>query len=209
MPTRLDLYELAQLVLSITLNSSPIQSSHSYQKLHPNGVMARLPYPDYHTPHAKSRPILNVMKLLSYSNATVNHWADVGNAQFKNLSLSPRDRELVIMLTTSKCHSSYEWTHHLPLSLKAGVTKKQQFALEVSAKQKNYFIDVNYNPEAGFSEKDRILLTFVETIIQQPEVSDELWKRVKSEFSNRQIVEIISLQVSGQQWKYMVCDSSI
>lgn len=158
--------------------------------------MARLPYPDYHTPHAKSRPMLNVMKLLSYSTATVNHWADVGNAQFKHLSLSPRDRELIIMLTTSKFHSTYEWTHHLPLSLKAGVTKKQQSALEASAKQKDYFIDGNYDLEAGFGEKDIILLTFVETIIQQPEISDELWKRVKGTFSDREIVEIISLHVS-------------
>ncbi|OKP12281.1 hypothetical protein PENSUB_2017 [Penicillium subrubescens] len=156
--------------------------------------MARLPYPDYHTPHAKSRPILNVMKLLSHSTATVNHWADVGNAQFKNLSLSPRDRELVILLTTSKFNSTYEWTHHLPLSLKAGVTKKQQSALEACAKLNNYFIDGKHDPEVGFSEKDLILLTFVETIIQQPEVSDELWKRVKGTFSEREIVEIISLQ---------------
>lgn len=160
--------------------------------------MARLPYPDYHTPHAKSRSILNVMKLLSHSTATVNHWADVGNAQFKHLSLSPRDRELVIMLTTSKFNSAYEWTHHLPLSLKAGVTKKQQTALQASAKQKNYFIDGTYDPEAEFGEKDLILLTFVESIIQQPEVSDELWERVKATFSDREIVEIISLQVSGK-----------
>jgi alkylhydroperoxidase family enzyme len=138
------------------------------------------------------------MKLLSHSTATVNHWADVGNAQFKNLSLSPKDRELVIMLTASKFHSNYEWTHHLPLSLKAGVTKwKQPSALEASAKQKNYFIDGNYDLEAEFGEKDIILLTLMETIIQQPEVSDGLWKRVKGTFSDREIVEIMSLQVSN------------
>lgn len=159
--------------------------------------MARLPYPDYHTPHAKSHPTINIMKLLSYSAATVDHWAGLGNAQFKQLLLSARDRELVIMLTTSKFNSTYEWTHHLPLSLKAGVTKQQQLALEESAKQNNYFIDGKCGFKAGFSAKDLILLAFVETIIQQPEVSDELWKRVKSEFSDREIVEIVSLQVSG------------
>ncbi|RDW64476.1 carboxymuconolactone decarboxylase family protein [Aspergillus mulundensis] len=156
--------------------------------------MARLPYPDYHTPHAKSHPTINIMKLLSYSEATVDHWAGLGNAQFKHLLLSTRDRELVIMLTTSKFNSTYEWTHHLPLSLKAGVTEKQQAALRASAKEKYYFIDRKCGSEAGFSEKDFILLAFVETIIQQPEVGEQLWKRVKSEFSDREIVEIISLQ---------------
>lgn len=49
---------------------------------------------------------------------------------------------------------------------------------------------------AKFSAKDLILLAFVESVIQQPEVSDELWKRVKNEFSDREIVEILSLKVS-------------
>lgn len=141
------------------------------------------------------------MKLLSYSAATVDHWAGLGNAQFKNLLLSARDRELVIMLTTSKFKSTYEWTHHLPLSFKAGVTKKQQAVLETSAKQNNYFINEKCDIEVGFSAKDLVLLAFVETIIQQPEVSDELWECVKGNFSDREIVEIISLQVCGKQMR--------
>ncbi|GAQ42074.1 hypothetical protein AtubIFM55763_006956 [Aspergillus tubingensis] len=157
--------------------------------------MARLPYPESPKQHAKSHPTLNIMKLLSYSTATVDHWAGLGNAQFRQLSLPARDRELVIMLTTSKFNSTYEWTHHLPVSLKAGVTKQQQAALKASAKEKNYFIDRKLdNGAAGFSDKDLVLLSFVETIIQQPEVSDELWKSVKGVFSDREIVEIISLQ---------------
>lgn len=158
--------------------------------------MARLSYPNYHTPFAKSRPTLNVIKLLSHSTATVDHWVAVGNGQFKQLSLSDRDRELVILLATSKFNSDYEWTHHLPISRKAGVTEKQQSALKESGKRKNYFAVGKDGADSGFSRKDIILLTFVETIIQQPEVSEELWKLVQSEFSQREIVEIISLQVS-------------
>ncbi|KAJ5322663.1 hypothetical protein N7452_010952 [Penicillium brevicompactum] len=134
------------------------------------------------------------MKLLSYSAATVDDWAALGNAQFKKLSLSTRDRELVIMLTTSKFNSVYEWTHHLPLSLKAGVTKQQQLALEASGKEPNYFVDGNCDSMAKFSAKDLVLLAFVESVIRQPEVSDELSKRVKNDFSDQEIVEIISLQ---------------
>lgn len=160
--------------------------------------MARLPYPEPPKQHAKSHPTLNIMKLLSYSTATVEHWAGLGNAQFKHLLLSARHRELVIMLTTSKFNSTYEWTHHTPVSLKAGVTEQQQAALKASAKEKDFFIDRKFdNGAVGFSEKDLILLSFVETIIQQPEVSDELWKSVKGQFSDREIVEIITLQVSN------------
>ncbi|GAA84052.1 hypothetical protein AKAW_02167 [Aspergillus luchuensis IFO 4308] len=163
--------------------------------------MARLPYPEPPKQHAKSHPTLNIMKLLSYSTATVEHWAGLGNAQFKHLLLSARHRELVIMLTTSKFNSTYEWTHHTPVSLKAGVTEQQQAALKASAKEKDFFIDRKFdNGAVGFSEKDLILLSFVETIIQQPEVSDELWKSVKGQFSDREIVEIITLQCDFDDW---------
>ncbi|RAH42842.1 uncharacterized protein BO95DRAFT_484408 [Aspergillus brunneoviolaceus CBS 621.78] len=124
--------------------------------------MSRLPYPNYHTLHAKSFPTLNIIKLLFHSAATVDHWTALGNAQFKHLSLADRDRELVIMLTTAKFQSTYEWTHHVPV---AGVTRAQQYALAASSKQFSYFIYGKHSPEAGFNPRDLALLTFVETII--------------------------------------------
>ncbi|RAK75295.1 carboxymuconolactone decarboxylase family protein [Aspergillus fijiensis CBS 313.89] len=138
--------------------------------------MSRLPYPDYHTPHAKSHPTLNITKLLSHSATIVDHWTALGNVQFKDLFLADREGELVIMLTTANFQSTYEWTHHVLVALKAGVTRAQ-------------------HPEAWFSPRDIVLLTFVETITQQPEVGDELWERVRQEFSGREVVQIISLQV--------------
>lgn len=121
------------LDLNLTLSDAQGFTWEIFQKRN-HGSTPEVPYPDYHTPHAKSHPTINIMKLFSYSAATVDHWAGLGNAQFKKLSLSTRDRELVIMLTTSKFDSTYEWTHHLPLSLLAGVTKQQQLALEASGK---------------------------------------------------------------------------
>ncbi|PLB48268.1 hypothetical protein P170DRAFT_497562 [Aspergillus steynii IBT 23096] len=185
---------------NITVRSFFELTNDGYWAVANLNILARLTYPDYHTLHAKSRPTLNIMKLLSHSSASVDHWAEVGNAQFKHLLLSNRDRELVILLTTSKFNSVYEWTHHLPVSLKAGVTKKQQSALEASARQKDYFVDAKCDGEAGFSAKDLTLLAFMETIIQGPEVSEELWRRVRSEFSDREIVEIISLQCDFDEW---------
>ncbi|KAF7591038.1 hypothetical protein BBP40_002056 [Aspergillus hancockii] len=157
--------------------------------------MARLPYPDFRTQHASSKhSTINVLKLLSYSTATVDHWANVGNAQFKHLALSDRDRELVILLSTAKFQSTYEWTHHIPISTKAGVTPEQRSEIKKAGKQSKYFSNRSFSSATGFSVKDQVLLTFVETIIEHPEVSDELWARIRGSFSDREIVEIISLQ---------------
>ncbi|KAE8151629.1 AhpD-like protein [Aspergillus avenaceus] len=155
--------------------------------------MARLPYNDFRSHHTPPKyPTLNVLKLLSHSSATINHWADVGNAQFKHLSLSPRDRELVILLSTAKFRSTYEWTHHIPISTKAGVTDEERQVIQDAGAQARYFS--GQKPTTKFNTKDGILLDSVETIIEHPEVGEELWARVKELFSDREIVEIISLQ---------------
>lgn len=145
--------------------------------------MARLPYPNFRSQNTSPKHhTLNVLKLLSYSSATVEHWANVGNAQFNSLALSKRDRELVILLSTAKFKSSYEWTHHILISRKAGVTNAQRSEIEEAGKQERYFQDGWFNADAGFSDKDKALLSFVEATIEQPEVSDELWADVRNFF---------------------------
>ncbi|KAM5356651.1 hypothetical protein ACJ41O_003297 [Fusarium nematophilum] len=150
--------------------------------------MARLPYPDV---QLKGLP-LNVMKQLAHSSATAQHWSSVGAAQFKSLALAPKNRELVILLSTSKFRSSYEWSHHAVVSANEGVTDTQREALAQAGKQKGYF--QGQDKTSLFAPQEGLLLSFVEAVIDGPEVAEDLWAKVKAEFSEREIVEIITLQ---------------
>ncbi|KAJ9148519.1 hypothetical protein NKR23_g4887 [Pleurostoma richardsiae] len=154
--------------------------------------MARLPY----TLDASQEYVpLNVLKILSLSSATFKHWAELGSAQFKDLELPRRERELVILLSTSKFPSTYEWTHHVPISAKFGITDVQREELSRAGTQKGYFASQEKGQgETHFTSKEMTLLLFVEAVIEGPEVSDALWERVKADFSEREIVEVISLQ---------------
>lgn len=158
--------------------------------------MGRLPYPNFHSElDSPKHETLNVFKILSYSPATANHWITIGHAHFKHLSLPKRERELIILLSTAKFKSTYEWTHHIDISVKVGITEPQRGEIEAAGRCANYFCSGQFNASAGFSERDVILLSLLETIIEQPYVSDELWARAKPLFSNKEIVEIISMQV--------------
>ncbi|KAK1480222.1 beta-glucuronidase [Colletotrichum tamarilloi] len=152
--------------------------------------MARLPYPDVNgTP-------LNISKLLAHSPATVNHWSKIAGAHFKDLELSSKNRELVILLSTAKFRSTYEWTHHSTVSAKEGVTDAQREVIAQAGRQKGYFSSQGKLKSLAelFTSKEKALLLFIEAVIDGPEVADELWTKAKTEFSDREVVEMITLQ---------------
>jgi alkylhydroperoxidase family enzyme len=155
--------------------------------------MARLPYPDV---ALKGIP-LNVLKLFSYSAATAEYWTKIGAAQFRHLALTNRNRELVILLSTSKFQSSYEWTHHITVSNNEGVTDAQRVVLAKAGNQKGYLLQQEKAGQIAdlFTPQEKTLLVFLEAVIDEPKVGDDLWARAKAEFSDREIVEIITLQV--------------
>lgn len=162
--------------------------------------MGRLPYPPYEDKFfaAVGKPTINVMKMLSYSSATIEQWGTIGNAQFARLELSKKNREHVILLAAAKFHSSYEWDHHVPLSARFKITDRQREEIRKAGEGKGYFARYDWSTnEAEFSGSEEVLLRFVEAVIDAGEVDDALWARVKDTFSRREIVEMISVQVSN------------
>lgn len=154
--------------------------------------MARLPYPNY---TYNSRPTINAIKLLAHAPTLVDHWTAVGTAHFRSLALSKKLRELATLYLSARFQSNYEWDHHIQLSAQAGVTEVQREILrDVAAKDANFF--ANGGREGEFEEREIAMLTFLEAIIRGPELSDKLWEETAKYFSEREIVELFSLQVS-------------
>ena len=172
--------------------------------------MARFSYPAYEDKSfaAAGKPTINVFKLLSYSPATVDHWCTIGNAHFTRVSLSKKLRELVILLSAAKFGSTYEWTHHVPLSAKFGITDLQRGELLKAGKEKGYFSGTYWRNDSygvGFETKDEVvLLRFLEAVIDTGEVDEEAWQRTTEVFSPQAIVEIITIQVRREPEQFEV-----
>jgi alkylhydroperoxidase family enzyme len=161
--------------------------------------MARFPYPDYKDKAftAAGKPTINIFKLLSYSPATVDDWCTIGNAHFTKVSLTKKLREFVILLSSAKFGSSYEWTHHVPLSAKFGITDAQREELLKAGKSKGFFSQEYWaTNKADIGPDEQVLLTFLEAVIDSGEVDEETWQRTTAIFPPRAIIEVITMQAS-------------
>jgi alkylhydroperoxidase family enzyme len=166
-------------------------------------MMARFPYPDYEDKAfaAAGKPTINVFKLLSYSPATVDHWCTIGNAHFTKVSLTKKLREFVILLSSAKFGSFYEWTHHVPLSAKFGITDAQREELLKAGKAKGVFSQEYWAANsAGMDPEEQVLLTFLEAVIDSGEIDEGVWQRTTAVFPPRAIMEIITMQVSNPRF---------
>jgi alkylhydroperoxidase family enzyme len=95
------------------------------------------------------------------------------------ISITARDRELLILRIGYLCRSDYEWAQHVALALRVGVTSE-----EVARIPKG--------PDAaGWNAADAALLQAADDLHRDQHVSDATWKRLRQRFDDRQMMDII------------------
>ncbi|MEV0761679.1 carboxymuconolactone decarboxylase family protein [Nocardia sp. NPDC050435] len=102
-----------------------------------------------------------------------------GYALSRELSLSLRERELVIDRTCARCGCEYEWGVHLAFfAERAGITPEQQTSL------------THGTPEdpCWTSESERLLLRAVDALHDDGDLGDELWEQLAGAFDDRQLL---------------------
>jgi alkylhydroperoxidase family enzyme len=92
-----------------------------------------------------------------------------------------RDRELVILRTTARCRSEYEWGVHVsafarPLGL--GEATIDATVLEPSDAEQ-------------WTPKERALLSLCDELHDSADVSDVTWEALERDFDEKQILELI------------------
>jgi 4-carboxymuconolactone decarboxylase len=97
-------------------------------------------------------------------------------------SISLRERELVILRTTARCGSEYEWGVHVAFfHVRAGLSVEEVRA--TCARDAAH----------PWSARDRALLDLCDALHERAGVNDALWGRVAAEFEPAQIVELLVL----------------
>lgn len=122
--------------------------------------MARIPYPDTSTGDLarvadevrRTRgTLLNLFRALMHAPRLAEPWLALGTAMRYESTLDDRTRELVICQIAARTSSPYEWHHHAPLALAAGVEEVQLSALP--------------DPPPGvFGEEETELVAFVDRV---------------------------------------------
>lgn len=101
--------------------------------------MARIPYADTSTGdlarladevrRTRGGQLLNLFRALMHAPTLAEPWLALGTAMRYQSTLDDRTRELVICQIAARTESAYEWHHHAPLALAAGVREDQLAAL--------------------------------------------------------------------------------
>ena len=135
---------------------------------------------------------------------TSHSWAAVGTSHYRSLVLPKKLREIAILYCGAKFGSSYEFEHHIIVSADI-LTDAQRSLLKTAATDPGFFETArqkgdklgDWEVEGLFDERERVLLRFLETTTNGPVVEEGLWGEMKRQFSEREIVEVMSLQASA------------
>jgi alkylhydroperoxidase family enzyme len=94
-------------------------------------------------------------------------------------TLTPRQRELLVLRVASVRQSSYEWAQHSVLAGDAGLE-----ADEIAR--------IAQGPGApGWTELDRAMLSAVDELIGAGEIGDETWGLLAAELDEQQLMDLV------------------
>ena len=146
--------------------------------------MARAPYPDPETLPEKVRetladaPPFNIFRMLARAEAQMRPFMRLGSANFQELALSDRRREIAILCTARATNANYEWAHHVTIALRVEIDEVTIDAI----KQENW---------DALGEDDRIIADFATSTTRDVRASDAAYSAAQELLGARQTVELL------------------
>lgn len=123
---------------------------------------------------------LNIFGVLGNHPDMLKRWLVFATHVLSKNTLSPRDRELLILRTGWNCSSKYEWGQHVVIARQCGISDA-----EIEA--------VKEGPSASsWSSHDRMLLTAADELHQHQTLSDHAWNGLTATYSTEQILDVIA-----------------
>ena len=102
----------------------------------------------------------------------------------RSLSLSLRDREIIIDRTCVRCGCEYEWGVHITFfAEKAHLDRDQVGSLTHGGA----------DDPCWTAERDRLLIRAVDALCDQRDIGDTLWAAMRDEFDDREILDLTML----------------
>ena len=107
--------------------------------------------------------------------------------------ISPRIREVAILITARECNSRFEWAAHEPEALKCGVPQK--------------VIDIikHRQPTTGLEETDDAVITLGRETFGKRKVAPETFARVLKIFGREGLINLVALMGNYASTAAMLC----
>lgn len=102
----------------------------------------------------------------------------------RQLSLSMRDREIVINRTCARCGCEYEWGVHVAFFAERVGLDARRIASLVTGDDKD---------DCWTENRDRLLIRAVDALHDQADIDDALWRRLSAEFGDAGLLDLLFL----------------
>lgn len=125
-------------------------------------------------------PMLNIFRtLLAHPAAAKAFLVWGGYILGRKSTLPPREREIVILRTGLLCRSGYEWTQHVPIARRAGLTDEEIARIKTGA------------DAPGWSAADAALLRATDDLHREQFVTEAVWAELARHFGERQRMDMV------------------
>ena len=124
---------------------------------------------------------LNLFGTLAQHSKLMRSWLPFGGRLLFGGNLDARTRELVILRTSARCGSNYEWGQHVALARSAGLDDETIIAC--GAETLGVPLD----------NDDRILLQGVDEVVHDHNLTDASWDALHDRFGDAGMIEFIML----------------
>jgi len=124
---------------------------------------------------------LNLFPTLARHPKLFRKWLPFGGYLLAGATLPARDRELLILRTSARCKSNYEWSHHAVIARRVGIEQPT--------------IDrVLQGPDAeGWSAHEATLIRAVDELHDNAALTDDTWAALAGEYDQAQLIETTML----------------
>ncbi|MEX2489646.1 MAG: carboxymuconolactone decarboxylase family protein, partial [Pseudomonadales bacterium] len=123
--------------------------------------------------------VQNIFRVLANHEKLAKRWLVFGNHILSKSTLPPRDREIVILRTGWLCQSEYEWSQHVHIARRAGMTDE-----EIARIKEGAHAD-------GWTEHERWLITATDELRNDAFISDETWNGLKQTWTDQQMMDLV------------------
>ena len=128
----------------------------------------------------RGRPVLNIFRTLLNHPDAMRGFMSWGNYLMSRRNTLPkREREIVVLRTGWLCRSGYEWTQHVEIGRRAGLTDAEIAAIKLGA------------DAPGWSAADRALLRACDDLHREQFDSDSAWQALAAHFSPKQCMDVV------------------
>ncbi|WP_395646089.1 carboxymuconolactone decarboxylase family protein [Terricaulis sp.] len=121
--------------------------------------------------------LLNIFRTLAHAPEALKAFLGWGNYILsKRNALAPREREIVILRTGYLCRSGYEWTQHVGIGKRVGLSDEEIARIKSGE---------------GFGAADAALIRACDDLHARQFVSDATWAALKAHFSDKQCMDVV------------------